>query len=124
MQRIFRPVLLPLAALGLLLATAAGCGRDEDHTPPAGMGSIMLRNNSGDDIHVYFNGALASNRADYANTTPYDLAPGSYRVSLTERRGWRSWSGFVDVLEKRLTFMDVQVDLQNSYAYDVVIFFD
>jgi hypothetical protein len=113
-----------LLALGLLLMAVAGCERDDDHTPPAGMGSIMVRNNSGDDSFVYFNGALASNRADYATTTPYDLAPGSYRVSLTERRGWRSWSGFVDVLENRLTFMDVTLDLQNTYAYNVVIFFD
>jgi hypothetical protein len=30
----------------------------------------------------------------------------------------------VDVLENRLTFMDVTLDLQNTYAYNVVIFFD
>jgi len=114
-----------LTVLGLLLAVVSGCGgRDDDHTPPAGMGSILVRNNTGDDIYVYLDGTLASNRADYASTTAYDLKPGSYRVALTERRGWRSWSGFVDVLEGRLTFMDVTLDLQNTYAYDVVIFFD
>ena len=114
-----------LVMLGLLCAMGMGCGgRDDDHTPPAGMGSILVRNNTGDDIYVYFDGILASDRADYANTTAYDLAPGSYRVSLTERRGWRSWSGFVDVLEGRLTFMDVTPDLQNSVGYDVVVFFD
>lgn len=114
-----------LVMFGLLLAVVAGCrGRDDDHTPPAGMGSILLRNNTGDDIYVYLDGHLAGNRADYAETTAFDLAPGSYRVSLTERRGWRSWSGFVDVLEGRLAFMDVTLDLYNSVAYDVVIFFD
>jgi hypothetical protein len=114
-----------LVVLGLLCVVGAGCsGRDDDHTPPAGMGSIMLRNNSGDDIYVYFDGHIADTRADAAETTAYDLMPGSYRVSLTERRGWRSWSGYVDVLQDRLTFMDVSVDLQNSVAYDVVLFFD
>ncbi len=112
-----------LFLLGLL--GMAGCGgHEDDHTPPDGMGSIMLRNNAGDDIYVYFDGHIASERADYANTTPYDLAPGSYRVNLTERRGWRSYSGFVDVLQGRRTFMDVTPDLHNSVAFDVVIFFD
>ncbi|MCX7006998.1 MAG: hypothetical protein NTY53_07070 [Kiritimatiellaeota bacterium] len=114
-----------LTALGLLLVGLVGCGGGgDDHTPPAGMGSILLRNNTGDDLYVYFDGTLAGTRADYASTTAYDLKPGSYRVSLTERRGWRSWSGFVDVLQDRNTFMDVTLDLQHTYAYDVLIIFD
>jgi hypothetical protein len=110
----------------LLLATLSGCdwGRDEDHTPPAGMGSIMLRNNTGADIDVYLDGVGASHRADRGTTTPYDLKPGTYRVSLAEHDGYRSYSGFVDVLQGRLTFMDVTLDLHDRFAYDVVIFFD
>jgi len=43
-----------LLLLGLLAAMVAGCNgsRDEDHTPPSGMGSIMLRNNTDSDIDV------------------------------------------------------------------------
>lgn len=115
-------MLLCCALLGLI---GAGCrGNDDDHRPPDGMGSILLRNYAGDDIYVYFDGILASNRADYAQTTPYDLSPGSYRVSLSERRGWRSWSGYVDVLQNRLTILDVSVDPYSSVAFDVVTFFD
>ena len=117
-------VLKILLGMVVMLAVTAGCDNGDDHRPPAGMGSIMLRNNTGDDIFVYLDGILSSNRADYATTTPYDLKPGSYRVSLTERRGWRSWSGFVDVLENRLAYLDVTLDLRNAYAYDVVTFFD
>jgi hypothetical protein len=114
-----------LVGLGLLCMVGAGCrGHADEHTPPAGLGSIMVRNNTGDDIYVYIDGSLANPRADAANVTAYDLKPGSYRVALTESRGWRSWSGFVDVLEGRLTFLDVTPDLQNSVAYDVVTFFD
>ena len=110
---------------GLLTATLSGCrwSRDEDHTPPEGMGSIMVRNNTGDDIYVYLNGT-AVNTANYSATTAYDLKPGTYRVSLSEHHGLRSYSAFVDVLLSRLTFMDVTPDLSNNYAYDVVIFFD
>ena len=114
-----------LAALGLLIVAGTGCGGGGDnHTPPAGMGSIMVRNYTGDGILVYVNGAPASSTAGASSTTPYDLQPGSYRVTLTESHGWRSWSGFVDVLENRLTYLDVQLNLQNIYAYAVAIFFD
>ncbi len=115
-------MLLCFALLGLF---GVGCHeRDDDHHPPAGMGSILLRNNAGDDIYVYFDGAIASNRADYAETTPYDLAPGTYRVALTERHGSRSWSDYVDVLQDRRTILDVSADPTSSYAFDVVTFFD
>lgn len=112
--------------LSMLAVAAVSCSwsRDEDHTPPDGMGSIMLRNNTGGDIDVYLDGVLTSKRADYSSTTPYDLKPGTYRVSLAEHNGYRSFSGFVDVLQGRLTFMDVTLDLSDRFAYDVVIFFD
>lgn len=111
---------------GVVTTALTGCNwsRDEDHTPPAGMGSIMVRNNTGGDIDVYLNGGATSNRADYSSTTPYDLKPGAYRVALSEHNGYRSYSGFVDVLQGRLTFMDVTLDLSNRFAYDVVIFFN
>ena len=112
--------------LGLLAAMVAGCNgsRDEDHTPPSGMGSIMLRNNTDSDIDVYLDGVATSQRADYSSTTPYDLKPGTYRVALSEHNGYRSYSSFVDVLQGRLTFMDVTLDLRDRFAYDVVIFFN
>ncbi|TAN36117.1 MAG: hypothetical protein EPN23_09135 [Verrucomicrobia bacterium] len=115
-----------LLLASVLASAVAGCrwSRDEDHTPPAGMGSIMVRNNTGDDIDVYLNGTATSNRADYSSTTPYDLQPGTYRVALSEHNGYRSYAGFVDVLVGRLTFMDVTVDFSDRFAYDVVIFFN
>ena len=48
------------------------------------MGSLMVNNNTGDDILVYVDGIATSSHASYADITPYDLTPGSHRVTLTE----------------------------------------
>ena len=115
--------LIGLLVLGLFIAGCGG-GSSPDHTPPAGMGSIMVNNNTGDDILVYIDGIATSSHASYADITPYDLTPGSHRVTLTESRGWRNYSGFVDVLQGRLTYLDVSDDLKNIYAYDVATFYN
>ena len=114
-----------IPAAFLLCLTACHDDDDDnlrDHQPPAGQGSIIIDNNTFNDIHVFFNG-VAQAQAPDRKARAYDLDPGVYRVVLDEERGSRSFRGDVDVLENRRTIIDV--GSSGSFTrYDVFIFFD
>ena len=109
---------------GLILALGLGACRSDDwnHTPPAGMGSIIVDNRTTDGVNVYLDGYYTNRVSDFDNAA-FDLAPGIHRVVLDESRGSRNWWGDVDVLEGKLTVLEVNTGFYNS-DYDVRLYFD
>jgi len=98
----------------------AGCESDDySHKPPPGQGSIIVDNKSVDVIHVYVDGYYANDVGDY-DYEAYDRVPGLYRVVLDQKSGDRSYSHDVDVIEDKLTVLEVQID-ELSWEYDVRI---
>ncbi|MCZ7590879.1 MAG: hypothetical protein M5U15_01435 [Kiritimatiellae bacterium] len=123
-MNIFRAacVIAAFSAIGLL---AAGCDLDNHgsrkHNPPDGYGALVVENNSSRDIRVYIDGKEAGKVSDYSNR-PFDLLPGVHRIILDERHGDRSWRDDVDIIEARLTILDVSSGWDNDF--DVRVFFD
>ena len=120
-----RPLALALAA-ALTLAILAGCEDDDtyyDYDPPAGQGSLLVVNNTRDDISVYVNGGAVEETAE-RSWHPYDLDPGVYRVVLEQQGGDRNFSDDVDILENRLTILDVDIDTDDGTRYDVLLRYD
>jgi hypothetical protein len=108
----------------LLSASLAGCdysNDDHDHKVPDGKGSLIVDNNTTDDIAVFIDGARANN-ADAYESKSFDLDPGVHRVVLDQRGGTGSFRGDVDVLEGKRTIMDVGASAIDN-EYDVAIFF-
>jgi hypothetical protein len=115
--------LAPLLAVAFLLA---GCDYDDDdysHDPAPGKGALIVENRTGDDIAVYVDGARLED-ADEDDDTAYDLSPGVRRVVLDQRGGDATFRGDVDIIEGRLTVMDVAFDSFDLDEFDVAIFFD
>ena len=106
----------------LMLGLCACDGDDWNHTPPAGMGSIIVDNRTTDGVNVYLEGAYTNQVPDFDNEA-FDLAPAIYRVVLDEAHGSRAWRGDVDVLEGKLTVLEVNAGFY-SLDYDVQIYFD
>ena len=107
-----------LAALALVACES----RDWDHTPPPGMGSLVVDNRASDGLHLYVDGVHTQyvDRGDYEIV---DLAPGVRRVVLDQAHGSRAWRGDVDVLDGKLTVLDV-ADGYGPSTYDVRVTFD
>ena len=72
-------------ALGmiLMLGLCACDGDDWKHTPPAGMGSIIVDNRTADGVNVYLDGYYTNRVSDFDNEA-FDLAPAIHRVVLDE----------------------------------------
>jgi len=118
--RIFTAAAAILAAALALMA--AGCEDDSfSHKPPAGLGSLIVDNHTGDRLEVFING-IESNRVSAYDYEAYDLNPGVHRVVIQERHGSRSYRDDVDILEGKLTVMRVR--WFDSYSYTVDIYFD
>jgi hypothetical protein len=103
-----------------------GCDYDEDdndHEPPAGQGSLIIYNRTPDDIAVFVDDVRLEDVGD-DNDRAYDLAPGVHRVILDQRGGDRTFRDDIDILEGRRTIMDVAIDPNDAFDYDVVVFFD
>ncbi len=111
-------------ALGtLLMLGLCACDSDGwDHTPPAGMGSIIVDNRTSDGVNVYLDGYYTNHVASF-DYEVYDLWPGIHRVVLDQSHGSRNWWGDVDVLAGKLTVLAVSTDVYSS-DYDVRIYFD
>lgn len=109
---------------GLLLMLGLGACDDGgwNHTPPAGQGSIIVDNRTGDGVNVYLGGYFTNQVAAYDHEY-YDLPPGIWRVILDQGHGNRNWRADVDVLEGKLTVIEVH-DGYYSGEYDVRIYFD
>ena len=120
------------ASLGCLLALAtvswfASCDynddEDIDHDPPAGLGSIIVKNDTANDISVFINGT-ATNEVDAFEVNYYDMTAGVYRVVLDEQDGDRNYREDIDVLQDQRTILDVNTDSDDYDEYDVFVYFD
>ncbi|HMP90322.1 MAG TPA: hypothetical protein PJ991_08965 [Kiritimatiellia bacterium] len=112
-----------LLAVAIVAGILTGCHKDSySHKPPAGQGAIYVVNNTGSDINVFINGER-QDRVGARKKKAYDRPPGIYRIVLDQRNGDRTFRDDVDVLEGRLTIVDVAVDPTNFTDYDVAIFF-
>lgn len=106
----------------LMLGLCACDGDDWKHTPPAGMGSIIVDNRTADGANVYLDGYYTNRVSDFDHEV-FDLAPAIHRVVLDEAHGSRAWWSDVDVLEGKLTVLEVNTGFYSS-DYDVRIYFD
>lgn len=129
MHRFLTPPFLKFGTAALLAGALFGIGchdwwedDDHDHDPPAGQGAIIIDNHTFNDVRVFFNGIRQENTRD-GKSKAYNLDPGVYRVVLDEIDGDRNFREDIDVLENKVTV----IDLANSGSgtrFDVVVFFD
>lgn len=112
-------------AAACLIATGCDYGKNDhfSHKPPAGQGSLIVNNLTGDDIAVYVDGQRLKDVGDYDDRA-YDLSPGVRRVLLDQRGGHRTFDDDVDVVEGRRTVMDVESSGFDSRVYNVTVFVD
>ena len=117
--------LLRVMAGILIAASLVSCDDDSsfDHDPPDGKGSMIVDNNSATDTGVYLNGTFVG-YAKSGDSTIFDLEPGHYRLVLDAVDGSRNYRDDIDVLEDRLTILDVLYDAANTYLYYVIIYFE
>ncbi|HMP74999.1 MAG TPA: hypothetical protein PKE12_01765 [Kiritimatiellia bacterium] len=119
-----KTILHALLAVGLAVGLA-GCDwdddNDRDHVPPAGFGALLVDNNTSRDLRVYVDGVEKGKVGDYSDR-PFDLEPGVYRVVLDQRNSDANWRDEVDIIEGRLTVLDVADGFGDEL--DVRVFFD
>lgn len=120
MKMIYRLPALLMVITTIILPAGCEMDDDPDHVPPAGFGALFLENNTSEDIRVYIDGADKGEVSDYSDR-PFDLRPGTYRLILDQEDTRRSWRGDIDVIENRLTILDVTDDYNDL---DAVIYFD
>ncbi len=106
------------------LGMTAGCDDSEyDHEPPAGQGSLIVDNFTGYRMYVYINGQsvgdVSSGDDDY-----FDRRPGMCRVVIDGEHADQAWGGEVDILEGRLTILEVRPAYGTYNAFDVNVYFD
>ena len=112
-----------LAGGMILILGLCACDSDNwHHTPPAGMGSIIVDNRTTDGVNVYLDGIYVGQVSDFDHEA-FDVTPVVHRVVLDESHGSRAWRGNVDVLEGKLTVLEVNGGFGRS-DYDVRIYFD
>ncbi len=113
-------LVLMLILLGFAIV---GCEDDEDynHNPASGMGALVVENRTYNDLDVYIDGVFVG-RVNDGKDRAKDLAPGTYRVVLEERHGDSNYRDDVDILQGRLTVLDVREGA--SVDYDVDVWFD
>ena len=102
----------------------SGCEDDDSfpHKPPAGMGSLVVDNRITADVKVYLNGYLLY-EVDSYDYEVADLEPGLYRVVIDEKKGDHSDRMDVDIIEGKLTVIQIKGYL-DSYSFDTRIYFD
>ncbi|NLB54471.1 MAG: hypothetical protein GX811_01660 [Lentisphaerae bacterium] len=99
----------------LTLLFAAGCEKKyHEHQPPTGEGSLVLDNRTSSDINLYLDGKY-TNRVYAMDYRVIDLTPGAYRLVLEQRRGTKYFGTDIDVLEDRLTILDIYDDGWQKY---------
>lgn len=113
------------AMLVAVLLGAGGCEECCDasysHYPPPGLGTLLVDNDTDNDISVYLEGVYAEPYARDDQTTPYDLVPGLYRVVLEERGGCRYFQGDIEVLPDLVTV--IYVGGYHTCEYYIDVFF-
>jgi hypothetical protein len=108
-----------------LLTVFVGCDDDDefdDHDVPAGLGSIVIDNNTFTKIDIFLDGIDFGRVGDFDERF-IDIEPGEYRLVLDEDgSGDRAVAMDVDILEGRLTVVDVDLDIgDSSYIVDVFL---
>ena len=113
-----------ILSMACLAGLFVGCDdSDYDHDVPEGEASLVVDNFTGDRVYVYIDGVeVDSVTADKHRY--YDLEPGEHRVALDGDDTDRSWFGDVDVLEDRLTVMEVRGEIGYTDEFDVEIYLD
>jgi hypothetical protein len=115
-----------LAAVAALALFVFGCEDDDDfdHEPPAGLGTMYVDNNTGDDLDVFVDGRELAGVSDYTERF-YDLEPGVHRLVLaSDDDEDRSFRDDIDILEGRRTIVDVERDDDDFDRYDVAVYFE
>lgn len=113
-----------ILALPVLATLFTGCeDEDYDHNPPAGQGTLVVENRTWDRLYVFLDGAEVESVKEDKHKY-YDLAPGVYRVVLDGDDSDRTWADDVDVLEGRLTVLEVREDSLDSDDFDVGVYFE
>ena len=93
--------------LAMLLLVGVGCDEEDfDHVPAVGMGTMVIDNDTSDDIEIFVDGALVGDVDDYDDRY-VDMLPGVYRVVLADEDGARSFRDEIDILANRLTILHV-----------------
>lgn len=104
----------------------SGCDDDDgfDHVPPEGMGTLIIDNDTFDDIEIFINGAEIGRVRD-GNDGFFDLEPGLYRVVLSDEDRDRDYRNDIDILAGRLTVLYVDAPI-NAFddEYRVVFEYD
>jgi hypothetical protein len=107
---------------GLTLLTNTGCDdNDPDFQPSPGNGALFINNTTASDIQVFVNGERFETVQDFSDRG-FDLPPGLYRVVLDEQGGDRTFRDDIDIIEGRLTVLDVTIDPFDN-DFDVAVFF-
>ena len=99
--------LLAAAAVGVsILLTGCEDDDDFDHDPPDGQGAIIIDNDGFRDLLVYIDGIYLGKVRD-GHRVAFDRMPGVYRIVLDESGSDRDYRDDVDVLDGRLTVLEV-----------------
>jgi hypothetical protein len=110
-----------------LLAPLALCSCDDednfDFVPPPGQGGLIVDNNTSNDIEVFVDG-VSRGKAGDSSDRAFAVEPGVHRVVLDEKGGDRLYRDDIDILEGRVTVLDVTAESFDDFNYDVVVFFD
>jgi hypothetical protein len=92
----------------LLLVAFTGCDDDDfSHDPPEGQGSLVIDNETYVDVKVYLDGYLLYKVDSYDDKTT-DLDPGTYRVVIDEKGGDHSYRDDIDIIEGKLTVIEIE----------------
>ena len=99
-----------MLAAGLAFFTA-GCEDDNEYGgPPAGLGRLVIENNTTEDIRPYVDG-FARDLVENNHSRSFDLEPGEHRVVLDQKGGTNAATAFdVDALAGRVMIADVHED--------------
>jgi hypothetical protein len=93
--------------MAFLALFTTGCEDDDyDHIPPLGFGTLIIDNDTSDDIEIYLDGTRMREVKDYDDRYT-DLEPGVYRLVLADEDGDRSFRDEIDILANRLTIVHV-----------------
>ena len=115
-----------LTALAASLSlTLLGCdsGKDFDHDPPAGKGTLYVVNYTPNDCNVFIDGT-EKRGVDADDNEWYDLDPNTRRVVVDQDNTYRVFRGDVDILEGKRTILELSSDAVDLNRFDAFIYFD
>lgn len=107
-----------------LCVVVAGCedwDKDFHHTPPPGMGSLIVDNRTEDEVNVIVDGA-EKGRVDSYDDKTCDLAPGLHRVMFDQHHGGRDGLFDFTTATGRVTIL--HLDISDSDWDDYSASFD